>query len=183
MIPGHDLSTPISQLMLTSLGRRPLFALRCLALLLLLVLAAEPLRAQVPPALPGRWALRQIAYEALRPLSDSLQEQLFHSPAADTNIGISNGELLLVVDFRPDGTYSYTTSRRSKAVHTERGRYEVRKGKLYSQATDTTAIPLFDGQEIVQLTRRKMLLQSPFLNPSLQLFEQLLYFRLPSKKR
>ena len=169
--------------MLISPGRGYATLLRSFALLLLVVLVAEPLRAQVPPALVGRWALQQIAYEASRPMPDTLQEQLFHSPAADTNIGISNGELLLVVDFRPDGTYCYTTSRRSKAVHTEQGRYEVRKGKLYSQATDTTATPLFDGQEIVQLTRRKMLLQSPFLNPSLQLFEQLLYFRLPNKKQ
>jgi len=156
--------------------------LRSFALLLLVMLIAEPLQAQVPPALVGRWALQQIAYEASRPMPDTLQEQLFHSPAADTNIGITNGELLLVVDFRPDGTYTYTTSRRNKAVHAEQGRYEVRKGRLYSQATDTTATPLFDGQEIVQLTRRKMLLQSPFLNPSFQLFEQLLYSRLPSKK-
>ena len=169
--------------MLTSPGRRFLFALRGQALLLLLVLATEPLRAQVPPALPGRWALQQIAYEARRPLSDSLQEQLFHSPAADTNIGITNGTLLLEVEFRANGSYTYTTSRQGQVVHSEQGRYEVRGGKLYSQTADTTATPLFDGQRIVQLTRRKLLLQSPFLDPALQLFEQLLYVRLPAKRR
>lgn len=75
------------------------------------LLAAVAGPAQAQPTLAGRWALRQIAFEAPATLPDSLQEKLFHNPAADTNIGISSGALTLVVDFRADSTYTYTTTR------------------------------------------------------------------------
>ncbi|MBD2714924.1 hypothetical protein KBK19_07750 [Microvirga sp. STR05] len=134
--------------------------------------------AQAQTGLVGRWSLQQIAFEAPATLPDSLQEQLFHSPAADTNIGITNGELTLIVEFKADSTYTYTTSRRGRTVHSEQGTYGLRQGKLYSQAA-TKDSPLFDGQSVVQLTRRKLLLQSPILAPELQVFEQILYMRLP----
>ena len=138
--------------------------------------------ARAQTGLVGRWSLQQIAFEAPSTLPDSLQEQLFHSPAADTNIGITNGELALVVEFRADSTYTYTTSRRGRTVHAEQGTYELRQGRLYSQAA-TKDSPLFDGQSIVQLTRRKLLLQSPVLAPELQVFEQILYTRLPQTRK
>ncbi|SHK97167.1 hypothetical protein SAMN02746009_01898 [Hymenobacter psychrotolerans DSM 18569] len=145
-----------------------------------LLLLAVSARAQT--SLVGRWALQQIAFEAPSTLPDSLQEQLFHSPAADTNIGITNGELTLVVEFLPDSTYTYATTRRGQLVHSEKGTYRIRRGLLYSQ-TSTNDEPLFDGQSIVELTRRKLLLQSPIMQPELQVFEQVLYTRLPALRK
>ncbi|WBA43794.1 hypothetical protein [Hymenobacter canadensis] len=152
----------------------------CLTTLLLLLTAAGTAQAQAP--LTGRWSLRQIAFEAPATLPDSLQEKLFHSPAAETNIGISNGELTLVVEFRPDSTYTYTTTRGGRLVLTEQGTYSVRRNQLYTRSSQTTDDPLFNGQLLLELTRRKLLLQTPIWQPELQIFEQLEYVRLPAKK-
>lgn len=146
----------------------------------LLAAVAGPARAQ--PTLAGRWALRQIAFEAPATLPDSLQEKLFHSPAADTNIGISSGALMLVVDFRADSTYTYTTARQGNVTHTEQGTYSVRRGRLFTRSSQAPNEPLFDGQAILELTRRRLQLQSPIWQPELQVFEQLEYQRLPAGK-
>lgn len=147
---------------------------------LLLLAAAGSARAQ--PTLAGRWALRQIAFEAPISLPDSLREALFHGPAADTNRGIGSGELTLVVELRPDSTYTYSTTRRGRVVETERGTYSVRRNRLFSRGSHTQESPLFDGQLIEELSRRKLLLQSPVWQPELQVFELLEYQRLPAGK-
>jgi hypothetical protein len=159
--------------------RRPVLA-GLLSVLLLLVAGAETAQAQA--SLTGRWSLRQIAFEAPLTLPDSLQEKLFHSPAADTNLGISSGELTLVVEFRSDSTYTYTTTRRGWLVHTEQGTYSVRHNCLYTRSPQALDGPLFDGQLLLELTRRKLLLQTPIWQPELQIFEQLEYVRLPAGK-
>lgn len=156
-----------------------LAVLRRLALLLAL-LAAAPTQAQAP--LAGRWALLQIAFEAPADLPDSLREELFHSPAADTNLGIGRGELTLVLELRPDSTYSYTTTRRGQLVQTEQGTYSVRHSRLYTRSPQDTDGPLFNGQLIQALTRRRLLLQTPIWQPEQQVFEQLEYQRLPARK-
>lgn len=162
-----------------SARRRPA-VVGVLTALLLLLIAAGTAQAQAP--LTGRWSLLQIAFEAPITLPDSLQEQLFHSPAADTNIGISRGELTLVVEFRPDSTYTYTTTRSGRLVHSEQGTYSVRHNQLYTRSPQAQDGPLFNGQLLLELTRRKLLLQTPIWQPELQIFEQLEYERLPTRK-
>ncbi|WBO82986.1 hypothetical protein [Hymenobacter yonginensis] len=66
---------------------------------------------------------------------------------------------------------------------TEQGTYSVRRNQLYTRSAQNTDEPLFNGQLLLELTRRKLLLQTPIWQPELQIFEQLEYERLPAVKK
>jgi len=134
--------------------------------------------APTPPALAGRWAVRQIYFEARRPLPDSLQEQLMDSPVGDTNAALKHGEQTMVVTFLPDSTYRYVLSRYGQPTWQEQGRYAIRHGVLRAHTTDARTTSALDGQRIVKLTRRELRLEQPIWQPAQQVFQQTQYQRL-----
>jgi hypothetical protein len=149
---------------------------------LLLLLLVQSAWAQVPPALVGRWALKQITFEARRPLPDSLQKKLFYSPAGETNAAVKEGTLTVQVEFRADGTYSYEMIRDKQPFYTEQGRYEVKDGLLtsYSTATDHST-PSLDTQLIVKLTRTVLQVEFPIWKPEQKVFQQIRYVRAAAR--
>jgi hypothetical protein len=152
------------------------------SVVLLLTLGMQSAWAQVPPALVGRWALKQITFEARRPLPDSLQQKLFYSPAGETNAAVKEGTLTVQVEFRADGMYTYEMIRDKQPFYSEQGRYEVKDGVLtsYSTATDHST-PSLDTQLIVKLTRTVLQVEFPIWKPEQKVFQQIRYVRVAAR--
>ncbi|TGE08360.1 hypothetical protein [Hymenobacter fodinae] len=151
-------------------------------LVFLLVVVVQNAGAQVPAALVGRWTLKQITFEARRPLPDSLQQKLFYSPAGETNAAVKEGTLTVQVEYRADGTYDYEMIRDKQPFYTERGRYEVKNGLLtsYSTTSDSNA-PSLDTQAIVKLTRNVLQVEFPIWKPEQKVFQQIRYVRVAAR--
>ncbi|WP_219156739.1 hypothetical protein [Hymenobacter profundi] len=134
--------------------------------------------APTPPTLVGRWAMRQIYFEARRPLPDSLQDKLMDSPVGDTNAALKSGEQTALVTFFPDSTYRYELSRAGQPTLQEEGSYTIRQGLLRVSTLNAQPISALDGQRIVKLTRRELRLEHPIWQPTQQVFRQTYYQRL-----
>jgi hypothetical protein len=151
-------------------------------LLLLLLLLTTATKAQIPAALVGRWALKQITFEARRPLADSLQAKLFYSPAGETNAAVKEGSLTVEVEFRADGSYDYNMIRQNQPFYSEHGRFEVKNGVLYSYSTtEGRSEPTLDKQSIIRLSRNVLQVEFPIWRPEQQVFQQIRYGRVTSR--
>lgn len=125
----------------------------------LLLAVASP--AQVPALLPGQWELRQIAFVANQTVSHDIMERMDNPEVAELNQEVAAGVAHLLVEFRPDGTYQFSVQRPGQPAHTEAGTYAVRARHLLAQSPGTTGGSSFDGQRIVQLSRRKLVVEFP----------------------
>ncbi|SNC66385.1 hypothetical protein SAMN06265337_1593 [Hymenobacter gelipurpurascens] len=166
------------------IGKRQPHGTRFLLFLVLLLLLTKAAKAQVPAALVGRWALKQITFEARRPLPDSLQAKLFYSPAGETNAAVKEGSLTVEVEFRADGTYDYEMARQNQKepFYAEHGRFEVKNGRLFSYGTtDDHSEPTLDKQTIVRLTRNVLQVEFPIWRPEQQVFQQIRYVRVSGR--
>jgi hypothetical protein len=159
--------------------KREPHGLRFSLLIVVLLLLTTATKAQVPAGLVGRWALKQITFEARRPLADSLQAKLFHSPAGETNAAVKEGSLTVEVEFRADGSYDYEMARQKEPFYSEHGRFEVKNGMLYSYSTaEEHSEPTLDKQSIIRLTRNVLQVEFPIWRPEQQVFQQIRYERV-----
>ena len=127
-----------------------------LAGLLALATAAH---AQAPAMLLGQWEMCKVSFVASQPVSPEMLAQLDNPEAASLNQEVAAGTAHLVVAFRPDGTYLFRVARPDHPVRTEAGTYFVKDGTLFAQSPATEGGSSFNGQRIVQLSRRKLVVE------------------------
>lgn len=143
------------------------------------LLVAPPARAQVPPLLLGRWELRQISFVANQTVPPDILERMDNPEVAELNQEMAGGEARLVVDFRPDGTYTFTVVRAGQPGHTEVGTYGVSGKTLLSQSPDTAGGSSFDQQQLVALTPRRLIIRFLVGDELPGVEEELAYRRVP----
>ena len=125
------------------------------------VLVGSAAQAQVPAQLLGQWELRQIAFVANQTVSHDIMERMDNPGVAELNQEVAAGAAHLLVEFRPDGTYQFSVQRPGQPASTEAGTYTVRARQLLAQSPGMAAGSSFDGQRIVQLSRRKLVVEFP----------------------
>lgn len=125
------------------------------------LLLAAPARAQVPPALPGRWEARSIGFATTSAMPDSVRDHLDDPQVADLNQAIADGEAQLLVDFHPDGTYHFTIVRDGQLLRDEAGTYSLTDTLLLAQSPGSPDGSSFHEQQVRQLTRRLLVLAFP----------------------
>jgi hypothetical protein len=123
------------------------------------LLAARPGWAQVPPLLPGRWELRQISFVANQTVPPDILERMNNPEVAELNQEVAGGAARLVVEFRPNGAYQFVVARAGQPAHTETGTYSVSGKTLLAQSLSTEGGSSFDRQQLVALTRRRLVVR------------------------
>ena len=116
-------------------------------------------RAQVPALLPGQWEMRQISFVANQTVPPDILKQMDNPEVAELNQEIADGQTHLVVEFRPDGTYLFVVARLGQPGRIETGTYSVKGKTLLAQSPGTESGSSFDHQEMVQLSRRRLVVE------------------------
>lgn len=142
-------------------------------------LSPRPAQAQVPPLLPGRWELRQISFVANQTVPPDIVERMDNPEVADLNQEIAAGAAHLVVEFRPDGSYRFTIVRPGQLDHTETGTYSVSGKTLLAQSPGAAEGSSFDGQQLLLMTRRRLVVQFLVGDELPGVAEELEYRRMP----
>lgn len=121
----------------------------------LLLLGART-RAQVPAALLGQWELRQISFVTDQGATPELLARMDNPEVAALNREVTAGTAHLLVTFRPDGTYAFSITRAGRPARNETGTYYVQHKTLFAQSPTTAGGSSFDHQRLVQVGRRKL---------------------------
>ncbi|MDO7885920.1 hypothetical protein [Hymenobacter cheonanensis] len=143
------------------------------------LLAAHPGRAQVPPLLLGRWELRQISFIANQTVPPDILERMDNPEVAELNQEVAAGAAHLVVEFRPDGTYHFTVMRAGQPARTEQGAYRVSGKTLLAQSPGTEGGSSFDRQQLVEVSRRRLVVRFLVGDELPGVAEELAYRRVP----
>jgi hypothetical protein len=143
------------------------------------LLLARPGWAQVPALLPGRWELRQISFVANQTVPPDMLERMDNPEVAELNREMAGGAAHLVVEFRPDGTYQFRVVRAGQPDHTELGTYHVSGKTLLAQSPGTEGGSSFNGQQVVELTRRRLVVKFLVGDELPEVEEELEYRRVP----
>lgn len=143
------------------------------------LLAARPGWAQVPALLPGRWELRQISFVANQTVPPDILERMDNPEVAELNQEVAAGAAHLVVAFRPDGTYHFTVVRAGQPDRTELGTYSVSGKTLLAQSPGTEGGSSFDRQQLVEVGRRRLVIQFLVGDELPGVEEELVYRRVP----
>jgi len=159
-----------------ALPGRPLFWQLSLALSGLL--ATAPARAQVPALLLGQWEMRQISFVANQTVPPDIMERMDNPEVAELNQEVAAGVAHLLVDFRPDGTYQFTVRRAGEPDRLETGTYAVRAHVLLAQSPATEGGSSFDQQRLIEVSRRKLVVQFPVGNELPGVLEEIEYRRV-----
>lgn len=113
-------------------------------------------RAQVPAALLGQWELRQISFVTDQGAAPELLARMDNPEVAALNREVAGGTARLLVTFRPDGTYAFSITRSGQPARNETGTYYVQNKTLFAQSPATAGGSSFDHQRLVQVGRRKL---------------------------
>jgi hypothetical protein len=137
---------------------------RCRLFVLLVSVGASLLgpalgHAQVPDLLAGQWQMRQISFVANQTVPPDILERMDNPEVAELNQEIAGGTAQLVVEFRPGGTYQFTVMRQGQPARVETGTYTIRGKTLLAQSPSTEGGSSFDRQEVMQLSRRRLVVQ------------------------
>jgi hypothetical protein len=124
--------------------------------LLMLLLKAGSVQAQVPPLLLGQWEMRQVSFLANQSVPPDILERMDNPEVAELNQEVAGGTAHLLVEFRPDGTYRFSVVRAGQPDRIETGTYSVSGKTLLAQSPATEGGSSFDGQELTQLSRRRL---------------------------
>jgi hypothetical protein len=143
------------------------------------LLAAHPAWAQVPPLLLGRWQLHQISFIANQTVPPDILERMDNPEVAELNQEVAGGTAHLVVEFRSNGTYHFTVVRAGQPDRTEQGTYDVSGKTLLAQSPGTEGGSSFDRQQLVELTRRRLVIQFLVGDELPGVEEELEYRRVP----
>jgi len=136
-------------------------------------------QAQVPPLLPGHWELRQISFVANQTVPPDILERMDNPEVATLNQEMARGAAQLLVEFRAEGTYRFTVVRAGQPSHTENGTYSVAAKTLLAQSPGTASGSSFDRQQVLVLTRRRLVLQFLVGEELPGVMEELEYRRVP----
>lgn len=147
-----------------------------------LLLAAAG-RAQVPALLLGQWELRQIAFVTNQTVSHEIMERMDNPEVAELNQEVAAGTARLLVEFRPDGTYQFNVQRPDQPAHVEAGTYDVRARQLLAQRPGTEGGSSFDGQRIVELSRRRLVVGFLVGNELPGVVEEIEYRRVSERNK
>lgn len=135
--------------------------------------------AQVPPLLLGQWELRQISFVANQTVPPDILERMDNPEVAELNQAVAGGAAHLVVAFRPDGSYQFTVMGEGMPSRIETGTYSVSGKTLLAHSPGTAGGSSFDGQQLVQLTRRRLVVAF-LVGPELPgVLEEVAYRRVP----
>ena len=116
-------------------------------------------RAQVPAALLGQWELRQISFVTSQGADPDLLARMDNPEVAALNQDVAGGAAHLRVTFRPDGTYAFEVTRPGQPARNETGTYRVQGKTLFAQSPATEGGSSFDHQLLVQVSRRKLVVE------------------------
>jgi len=133
----------------------------CLELVVASLLAAAPAQAQVPALLLGQWEMRQISFVANQTVPPDIMERMDNPEVAELNQEVAAGVARLVVEFRPDGTYHFTVKQPGQPDRLETGTYAVRANVLLAQSPATAGGSSFNQQRLVQVSRRRLVVEFP----------------------
>ena len=125
------------------------------------LLAAATARAQVPALLLGQWEMRQISFVANQTVPPDIMERMDNPEVGELNQEVAADVAHLRVEFRPDGTYRFTVQRLGQPDRLETGTYTVHANVLLAQSPGTAGGPSFDQQRLIQLNRRKLVVEFP----------------------
>jgi hypothetical protein len=115
--------------------------------------------AQVPAALLGQWQLYQVSFVTDQGAAPELLARMDNPEVATLNREVTAGTSRLLVTFRPDGTYSFSIARPGQPVRNETGTYFVQNNTLFAQSPATAGGSSFDHQRLVQVGRRKLVVE------------------------
>lgn len=152
---------------------------RRLWLLAGLVLLLGHARAQVPAALLGEWELRQISFVTDQGAAPELLARMDNPEVAALNREVTAGTARLRVAFRPDGTYVFSIARPGQPARNETGTYIVQNKTLFAQSPATAGGSSFDHQRLVQVSRRKLVVDFLVGEELPGVTEEVEYRRLP----
>ncbi|MGI4739263.1 MAG: hypothetical protein ACRYG7_29200 [Janthinobacterium lividum] len=143
-----------------------------------MVLLASPAAAQTPAAgLVGRWEMRQISFVATHAVAPELLARMDNPEVAALNQAVAAGEARLLVEFSPNGTYQFQISRAGQPNHLETGTYQLRADTLLAQSIGSPGGSSFHDQHVVQLTRRKLVVEFLVGNDLPGIIEEIEYRR------
>ena len=125
----------------------------------LLLTTAAPAAAQIPAQLLGTWEMRQVAFVASQAVPPDLLARMDNPEVADLNREMAAGGAHLLVEFRADGTYTFTVTRPGQPTQQETGTYAVQNGLLTARSPATAGGSSFDQQRLAQLSRRKLVVE------------------------
>jgi hypothetical protein len=142
------------------------------------LLAAATAQAQVPALLLGQWEMRQISFVANQPVPPDIMERMDNPEVAALNREVAAGVAHLRVEFRPDGTYSFTVQQPGKPASLEAGTYAVRANVLLAQSPGTEGGSSFNQQHLTEVSRRKLIVEFPVGNELPGVVEEIEYRRV-----
>lgn len=155
---------------------RPAFWRKLLPLAGLLLIGRA--RAQVPAALLGQWQLYQVSFVTDQGAAPELLARMDNPEVATLNREITAGTSRLLVTFRPDGTYAFTIVRPGQPVRNESGTYVVQDKVLFAESPATVGGSSFDHQRLVQVGRRRLVVEFPVGEELPGVMEEVEYRRL-----
>jgi hypothetical protein len=161
-MPLTNWCTPIWQISLAAVG----------------LLIAPAARAQVPALLLGQWEMHQISFVAHHTVPPDIMERMDNPEVGELNQEVAADVAHLKVEFRPDGTYSFTVQRLGQPDRLETGTYSVRANMLLAQSPGTPGGSSFDQQRLIQLNRRKLVVEFPIENELPGVVEEIEYRRV-----
>lgn len=143
-----------------------------------MVLLASPAAAQSPAAgLVGRWEMRQISFLATHAVAPELLARLDNPEVAALNQAVAAGEARLLVEFAPNGTYQFRITHAGQPDHLETGTYQLRADTLLAQSPGSPSGSSLHDQHLVQLTRRKLVVEFLVGNDLPGIIEEIEYRR------
>jgi hypothetical protein len=116
-------------------------------------------RAQVPALLLGQWELRQVSFVTSQGAPPDLLARMDNPEVAALNQQIAGGTAHLLVTFQPDGTYAFRVMRPGQPAREETGTYFVTNKTLFAQSPATEGGSSFDHQLLVQVSRRRLVVE------------------------
>lgn len=143
------------------------------------LLVVRPARAQVPALLLGQWEMRQISFVASQTVPPDILDRMNNPEVAELNQEVAAGTGHLVVEFRPDGTYRFTVARAGQPNRIEIGTYVVSGKTLLAQSPATEGGSSFDHQQLVQISRRRLVVEFPVGDDLPGVVEEIAYRRAP----
>jgi hypothetical protein len=142
------------------------------------LLATATARAQVPALLLGQWEMRQISFVASQTVPPDIMERMDNPEVAELNQEVAAGAAHLLVAFRPDGTYQFSVRRAGEPDRLETGTYAVRAHVLLAESPTTEGGSSFNQQHLIELSRRKLVVEFPVGNELPGVLEEIEYRRV-----
>ncbi|QKG58062.1 hypothetical protein GKZ68_16400 [Hymenobacter sp. BRD128] len=119
------------------------------------LLRLDVAHARVPALLPGQWAMRQGSFVANQTVPPDILARMDNPEMAELKREMTGGTPHLVVELQPGGTCQFL----GQPARIKTGTCAVKGKTLLAQSPGTQGGSSFDRQEMVQLSRRRLVME------------------------